>query len=64
MRRLTDSRIAQQLRDNASGLISKGFEVPIDDLRYIRLAEYEEREQQRELFTVSYDPDEEYYNND
>lgn len=64
MRRLTDSRTAQQLRDNASGLISKGFEVPIDDLRYIRLAEYEEREQQRELFTVSYDPDEEYYNND
>lgn len=64
MRRLTDSRVAQQLRDNASGLISKGFEVPIDDLRYIRLAEYEEREQQRELFTVSYDPDEEYYNND
>lgn len=64
MRRLTDSRTAQQLRNNASGLISKGFEVPIDDLRYIRLAEYEEREQQRELFTVSYDPDEEYYNND
>lgn len=64
MRRLTDSRIAQQLRDNASGLISKGFEVPIDDLRYIRLAEYEEREQQREFFSVSYDPDEEYYNND
>lgn len=64
MRRLTDSRTAQQLRDNASGLISKGFEVPIDDLRYIRLAEFEEREQQRELFTVSYDPDEEYYNND
>lgn len=64
MRRLTDSRTAQQLRDNASGLISKGFTVPIEDLRYIRLAEYEEREQQRELFTVSYDPDEEYYNND
>ncbi|MBP5362737.1 MAG: hypothetical protein J6Y71_06945 [Ruminococcus sp.] len=64
MRRLTDSRTAQQLRDNASGLISKGFKVPIEDLRYIRLAEYEEREQQRELFTVSYDPDEEYYNND
>lgn len=64
MRRLTDSRTAQQLRDNASGLMSKGFEVPIEDLRYIRLAEYEEREQQRELFTVSYDPDEEYYNND
>ena len=64
MRRLTDNRTAQQLRDNASRLISKGFTVPIEDLRYIRLAEYEEREQQRELFTVSYDSDEEYYNND
>jgi len=44
MERLTDPKVAADLRSNAEGLQSKGFEVPIDDLRYIKLAEYEDEE--------------------
>ena len=38
MERLTDSRTAEALRANAE---SGKAEIPIADLRYIRLAEYE-----------------------
>ena len=60
MQRLTDSRIAEALRHNAEGLRAKGFEVPIDDLRYIKLAEYENEEERKERSCVNYDPDEWY----
>lgn len=43
-RRLTDQRTAEALKHNAEGLIEKGFEPSISDLRYIKLAEYEENE--------------------
>ena len=46
MERLTDKKTAEDLRSNAKGLQMKGFEVPIDDLRYIKLAEYEDREEE------------------
>lgn len=39
MERLTDSRTAEALKRNAE---SGKAEIPIADLRYIRLAEYEE----------------------
>jgi flagellar biosynthesis/type III secretory pathway protein FliH len=39
MDRLTDSRTAEALKRNAE---SGNAEIPISDLRYIRLAEYEE----------------------
>ena len=58
MKRLTDKRTAEALRDNAEGLIAKGFDVPIDDLRYIKLADYENEEERRERTSVNYDPDE------
>ena len=61
MQRLTDRKVADTLRHNAEGLIAKGFEVPIDDLRYIKLADYEDAEESRSRLCVSYDPDEEYY---
>ena len=60
MQRLTDSRTASALRHNAEGLRAKGFEVPIDDLRYIKLADYEEEQERRERTQVNYDPDEWY----
>lgn len=41
MKRLTDRGTAEVLKRNAEGLMSKGFDVPIDDLRYIKLADYE-----------------------
>lgn len=61
MQRLTDKRTAETLRHNAEGLMVKGFTVPIDDLRYIKLAEYENAEESRSRLCVHYDPDEEYY---
>lgn len=49
MQRLTDKRTAETLRHNAEGLLAKGFEVPIDDLRYIKLADYEDAEERRQI---------------
>lgn len=41
MDRLTDRKTAAALKKNADGLKSKGIEPNISDLRYIKLAEYE-----------------------
>ena len=60
MQRLTDKRTAEALRTNSEWLMAKGFDVPIDDLRYIKLAEYENEEERRERTSVNYDPDEYY----
>jgi hypothetical protein len=60
MKRLTDKRTAKALKQNADGLMAKGFDVPIDDLRYIKLAEYENEEERKERSCVNYDPDEWY----
>lgn len=60
MQRLTDKRTAETLRHNAEGLRAKGFTVPIDDLRYIKLADYEDEQERRERTQVNYDPDEWY----
>lgn len=60
MKRLTDKRTAEALKRNVEGLKAKGFDVPIDDLRYIKLAEYENREEDRERTSCPYDPDEWY----
>ena len=58
--RLTDQRTAEALKHNAAGLKAKGFDVPIDDLRYIKLAKYEDEEERKEKALVNYDPDEWY----
>ena len=60
MKRLTDSETAEVLKANAKKLKSRGFDVPIDDLRYIKLAEYEEEQERSERTQVNYDPDEWY----
>lgn len=51
MNRLTEHKTAEALRHNAEGLTAKGFNVPIDDLRYIKLAQYEDEEERKQLTT-------------
>lgn len=43
-RRLTDQRTAEALKHNAEALMEKGFEPSVSDMRYIKLAEFEENE--------------------
>ena len=45
MERLTDRKTAAALKKNADGLKAKGIEPNISDLRYIKLAEYENEEE-------------------
>ena len=45
MERLTDRKTAAALKKNADGLREKGVEPNISDLRYIKLAEYENIEE-------------------
>lgn len=60
MQRLTDRGTAEVLRSNMEGLKKAGIEPSIEDLRYIKLAEYENAEENRGRL-INYDPDEEYY---
>jgi len=60
MERLTDRRVAEALRDNAEGLMAKGFEPPMEHQRYIKLADYENEEERKERASVNYDPDDWY----
>lgn len=60
MERLTDHKTAEALRNNAEGLSAKGIDVPIDDLRYIKLARYEDEEERKARTFVNYDPDDYY----
>lgn len=46
MNRLTDRRTAEQVRENIEKLQAAGFEVSISDLRYVKLAEYENKEEE------------------
>lgn len=45
MKRMTDRKLASELKRNAEGLIKAGIEPSISDLRYIKLAEYENKEE-------------------
>ena len=45
MERLTDKKVAENLKSNIEGLKKAGLDVSIDDLRYIKLAEYENEEE-------------------
>ena len=45
---MTDKKTAAALKENAEGLRAKGFKPNVSDLRYIKLAEYENRDE--ELF--------------
>lgn len=45
MKRLTDRKTAKAVKANTEKLQAAGFEVSISDLRYIKLAEYENAEE-------------------
>lgn len=45
MERLTDRELAKALKSNCEGLKRTGIEPSMSDLRYIKLAEYENREE-------------------
>ena len=60
MNRLTDSRTAEQVRQNCEGLIKAGVRPSILDLMYCRLADYENEEERKERSCVNYDPDDWY----
>jgi hypothetical protein len=45
MERLTDKELAKALKSNCEGLKRAGIEPNMSDLRYIKLAEYENREE-------------------
>lgn len=60
MQRLTDRGTAEVLRSNMEGLKKAGIKPSIDDLRYIKLAEYENEEERKEQNFVNYDPDDYY----
>lgn len=45
MKRLTDRKTAEAVKENAEKLQAAGFEPSISDLIYIKLAEYENAEE-------------------
>lgn len=45
MKRLTDRKTAANLKANADGLRAVGLEPTISDRRYVKLAEYENRDE-------------------
>ena len=55
MERLTDRDTAEALRANAENLLSKGMQVDISDLRYIKLAGYENGQERREMISPAVD---------
>ena len=44
--RLTDRRTAEAVRENNEKLQAAGFEVSVSDVRYVKLAEYENKEEE------------------
>lgn len=60
MNRLTDRKTAEALKHNCEGLIRAGIQPDRMYLEYIKLAEYENRDEDREKVACNYDPDEWY----
>ena len=46
MERLTDRRTAEQVRENIEKLRAAGVEPSVSGLRYVRLADYENKEEE------------------
>ena len=42
MKRLTDQKVAEELERNLKGLQKAGVEVNMSDLRYVKLAKFED----------------------
>ena len=51
MERLTDKELAKALKSNCEGLKRAGIEPNMSDLRYIKLAEYENAAEHIEIVT-------------
>lgn len=54
MGRLTNSATAAALKENAEGLQAAGVEAPASDQRYIKLAEYEDREEKQRNYNTAW----------
>lgn len=46
MERLTDRRTAQQVRENIEKLRAAGVKPSVSDVRYVKLADYENKEEE------------------
>ena len=46
MERLTDRRTAEQVRENIEKLRAAGVEPSVSDVRYVRFADYENKEEE------------------
>lgn len=60
MKRLTDKKVAADLKRNAEGLQAAGVQVEYSHLIYIKLAEYEDEEERRDCIFSAYENDENY----
>lgn len=58
MKRLTDRRTAEQVRENIEKLRAAGVEPSVSDVRYVKLAEYEDKEKRGKWRQVSVQTDE------
>lgn len=58
MERLTDRRTAEQVRENIEKLRAAGIEPSVSDLRYVKLAEYEDKDKRGKWRQVSVQNDE------
>lgn len=60
MKRLTDKKVAADLKHNAESLQARGFKVDYSHLIYIKLAEYEDEEERRACVLTVPENDENY----
>lgn len=60
MKRLTDSKVAENLKYNMESLKKVGVEPSAIDMIYVKLASYEDEEERKEQTFVNYDPDDYY----
>jgi hypothetical protein len=58
MDRLTDRRTAEAVRENIEKLRAAGIEPSVGDVRYVKLAEYEDKEKRGKWRQVSVQNDE------
>lgn len=60
MKRLTDKKVAADLKRNAEGLQAAGVKIDYSHLIYIKLAEYEDEEERRACIYSTHENDENY----
>lgn len=59
-KRQTDRQTAEALKKNILGLVERGLTPSVMDIRYVKLAEYENREEElASLYSCKYDDIEE-----